>query len=139
MQNEAPARAPSRVARFVWVPVGLGCVAIGGVGIVVPGLPSTIFFIGAAAAFAKSSPRLEAWLLGLPAIGPLVHNHRAGLGMPVRAKILAVSMIAVAVGASVIRLDAMWLKAVIAVAGAIGAIVVLRQTTFRPVEPTGDS
>jgi len=138
MQHEAPNRAPSRVARLIWVPVGLLCVAIGAIGVVLPGLPSTIFFIGAAAAFAKSSPRLEAWLLGLPAIGPLVHNHRNGLGMPVRAKILAVSMIAVAVGASFIRVDSMWLNAVIAVAGVVGAIVVLRQPTFQPVGAVDD-
>lgn len=139
MQNEAPERGPSRAARAVWVPIGLGCVAIGGIGIVVPGLPSTIFFIGAAAAFSKSSPRLEAWLLALPAVGKLVDNHRRGLGMPVRAKILAVSMIAVAVTASFIRLEPWWGKLALAVAGLIGAVVVLRQPTYRlGVEATDD-
>ena len=70
---------------------GLALVGIGAVGIVVPGLPSTIFFILAAAAFSRSSARLERWLLSLPAIGPMVRDYRAGLGMRRRAKIAACS------------------------------------------------
>jgi uncharacterized membrane protein YbaN (DUF454 family) len=76
---------------------GLGLVGVGGIGAVVPVLPSTIFFIGAAACFARSSPRLEAWVLGLPHVGPLVRDYRSGLGMPRRAKATASTAIAVAV------------------------------------------
>jgi len=79
--------------RLVWMVVGLVLVGIGGLGVVLPGLPSTIFFIGAAACFARSDPRLERWVLGLPAIGPTVRDYRLGLGMPRRAKVVAISMI----------------------------------------------
>ena len=78
--------------RLVWIPVGLLCVGLGGVGLVLPGLPSTIFFIGAAAAFSKSSPRLEAWVLDLRGVGPLIRDYRDGLGMPRRAKVIAIAM-----------------------------------------------
>ena len=77
--------------RLVWIPIGLVCVGIGGIGVVVPGLPSTGFFVLAAAAFARSSPRLEAWLLDLPGVGPLVRDYRAGLGMPRSAKVTAIA------------------------------------------------
>jgi len=87
-----------RVARAGWAVAGLVCVAIGGVGIVVPGLPTTVFFIVAAWCFSKSSPRLEAWVLDLRGIGPMVRDHRAGLGMPRRAKWIASSCIVVFVG-----------------------------------------
>jgi uncharacterized protein len=79
--------------RLLWLAGGLLCVGLGGLGTVVPGLPTTIFFIGAAACFTRSSERLESWVLGLPGVGAMVRDHRAGLGMPRRAKVAAIASI----------------------------------------------
>jgi len=73
--------------------LGFTCVVIGIVGIVVPGLPTTVFMIVAAWLFSISNPRFEKWLLELPKIGPAIQNFRNGLGMPLKAKIFAVSSI----------------------------------------------
>ncbi|MEM8708998.1 MAG: YbaN family protein [Actinomycetota bacterium] len=108
------------VARASWLVLGLLFVGIGGVGIVVPGLPTTVFFILAAWAFSKSSPRLEAWVLGLPRIGPMVQDHRDGLGMPRRAKVLAISMIVFFCSLSSWLVDAWAVRAIIVTAGMIG-------------------
>jgi uncharacterized protein len=78
--------------RVGWFALGWLAVALGGIGIVVPGLPTTGFFVLAAACFARSSPRFEQWVLDLPRVGPLVRDHRAGLGMPRRAKVVAITM-----------------------------------------------
>lgn len=86
--------------RIVWSVFGLAAVGVGAIGIIVPGLPTTVFFIIAAWAFSKSSPRLEAWVLGLPRIGPMVQDHRDGLGMPRRAKQTATAMIVLFVALS---------------------------------------
>lgn len=86
--------------RAAWSTFGLAAVGVGAIGIVVPGLPTTVFFIIAAWAFSKSSPRLEAWVLGLPRIGPMVQDHRDGLGMPRRAKRIAITMVVLFVGLS---------------------------------------
>lgn len=115
----------SRLVRGIWIAVGLILVGIGGVGIVVPGLPSTIFFILAAAAFSRSSTRLERWLLGLPVVGRMVSDYRAGLGMRRRAKIMAVSMIVTAVGLSTGLAIGSWtLRAIVLAAGAVGVTYV---------------
>lgn len=50
--------------------IGLVLLAIGVIGLWVPVLPTTIFLIGAAACFARSSPRLHAYLVGHPTFGP---------------------------------------------------------------------
>ena len=113
------APAKSRIARGAWWIVGVLAVALGGIGVIVPGLPTTVFFI-AAWAFSKSSPRLGAWVLGLPRIGPMVHDHRNGLGMPRRAKFLATAMIVLFAGGSTWLADSSVLRSAILAAGAIG-------------------
>lgn len=98
--------AAGRVGRAGWTVVGCGAVGLGAVGVVVPGLPTTVFFIAAAWCFSRSNPRFERWVLDLPRIGALVRDHRAGLGMPLRAKQLATATVAVAITASGVTLRA---------------------------------
>lgn len=125
------------MVRLGWLVLGLMCVGLGGVGIVVPGLPTTVFFIAAAACFTRSSPRLEAWVLGLPKIGPAVRDYRAGLGMPRRAKVVAIGMLVVSVAASAWLLPGWILPSVVVAFGAAGVAVILRIKTR--VEPGRDA
>ncbi len=54
--------------------VGMVLLAIGVIGIWIPILPTTIFLIGAAACFARSSPRLYAYLMGHPRFSTVLHD-----------------------------------------------------------------
>jgi uncharacterized protein len=115
-----PSQVRSGPARLLWLGLGFVCVGLGSIGVIVPGLPTTGFFVAAASCFARSSPRFEAWVLGLPGIGPMVVDFRAGLGMPRRAKVIACSMIAVVVGLSAgLVLDGA-VRWVVVAAGAVG-------------------
>lgn len=72
---------------FGWANVGLGVV-----GIFVPGLPTTVFLLIAFWAFSRSSEKFQVWLWTHPRLGPPIrdwHEHRV---IPVRAKILAATM-----------------------------------------------
>jgi len=114
------------VVRWGWISAGFISVAIGGIGVVVPGLPTTVFFVMAAWCFGRSSPRFEQWVLNLPKVGPLVRDYRAGLGMPRRAKQVALSSMGTAVALSAyLNRDRVWLATVIVVAGLVGSAVVL--------------
>ena len=78
---------------FAWMNVGLGMI-----GIVVPGMPTTVFLIVAVWAFSKSSIRFQRWLWEHPRFGPPIqawHRHRV---IPVRAKVLAATMMAASFG-----------------------------------------
>ena len=110
---------------------GLLAVAIGGIGVVVPGLPTTVFFIVAAWCFSHASERLERWVLDLPRIGPMVRDHRAGLGMPRRAKLVSIAMIVTAVGLSVtLGIDSWPIRIVVLSLGAVGiAYIAVRVPT----------
>lgn len=110
---------------WLWFVAGLASVGIGAVGVVVPGLPTTVFFIVAAACFARSNPRLERWVLDLPRIGGMVRDHRAGLGMPRRAKVVAITMIvAVSFASGIFALDRLALRLTVVTLGMVGAAYV---------------
>ena len=121
----------SRPVRWMWFAVGWVAVGLGFVGVIVPGLPTTVFFIVAASCFARSSPRFERWVLGLPRVGVLVSNYRDGLGMPRRAKVWAIGMIVLFAGTSaVLSLERPALAGAIAALGVIGiAYIVVRVPT----------
>ena len=107
--------------RLIWLAAGLTCVGVGGVGVFIPGLPTTVFFIMAAWCFSRSSERLERWVLGLPGIGPMVTDYRSGLGMPRRAMIMALSCIVLAAGTSALFfIGPPLVRILVAVVGAIG-------------------
>ncbi len=107
--------------RWLWFGLGWLAVAVGSIGIVVPGLPTTVFFVIAAACFSRSSPRFEQWVLTRPGIGPMVRDYRAGLGMPRRAKVAAITCIVVVCSISVgLLVDAWWLRISISALGLIG-------------------
>ena len=109
-----------RAIRWLWFGLGWLAVAVGSVGIIVPGLPTTVFFILAAACFSRCSPRFEQWVMTRPGIGPMVRDYRAGLGMPRRAKVAAITCIVLVCTISALLVDPWWLRLTIAVLGLVG-------------------
>lgn len=107
--------------RLVYLAGGLLFVGIGGVGVFVPGLPTTVFFIMAAWCFSRSSKRLEQWVLNLPGIGNMVRDFRSGLGMPRKAKIAAISCIVLAVALSAgLLIGNLWVRLLVVAVGLVG-------------------
>jgi len=72
--------------------LGWVCVGLGAIGIVLPIMPTTVFLLIALWAFARSSPRLHGWLLENPYFGPYIADWERDRVIPLRAKILAVTM-----------------------------------------------
>lgn len=128
----SPDVARSRPVRWAWFVAGWIAVAIGSIGIVVPGLPTTVFFIVAAYAFSRSSPRFEAWVLSRPVVGQLVADHRAGLGMPRAAKYWAVgSIVFFSTLSAVLLRDRPLISLAIGALGAVGVAYVLFRVPVR--------
>lgn len=122
--------------RGLWIALGFVCVGLGFLGIVLPGLPATGFFVAAAWCFSKSSEKFLSWLLDLPVVGPLLRDYRAGLGMPLRAKWAASVSLSLAVGFSsgfAIRL--LWGKVGCITLGLIGLWYIWTQVPTAPKPP----
>lgn len=83
-----------RATRLAWQAAGLFFVALGLIGIPLPLLPTTPFLLLALFCFARSSPRLHAWLLHHPRLGPTLRAWERHRAIPRRAKVLAGAMMA---------------------------------------------
>ncbi len=77
------------VKRALYLGLGLLCVGLGVIGAFLPVMPTTVFLIVAAWAFAKSSKRLETWLLTHPRFGPRLVAWRDGHVIPLPVKLVA--------------------------------------------------
>ena len=75
--------------RLIWRGFGLLCVGLALAGVVLPLVPTTPFLLLAAWAFARSSPRLHAWLMAHPHFGPLIRNWREHGSIDRRTKLFA--------------------------------------------------
>ncbi len=80
--------------RWAWWLLAYGSLALGLVGIVVPGLPTVPFVLLAAFAAARGSAQLHAWLLAHRQFGPMIRDWEAGGAVSRRAKWLATLMMA---------------------------------------------
>lgn len=86
--------------RWLLLAFAVLCVALGVVGIFVPGMPTTVFILMAAWASVRGSPRLHRWLSAHPRFGPMLRNWEEGGRIGRRAKWMAtltMSLSAVAV------------------------------------------
>ena len=118
--------------RTALVAFGWANVAAGLVGIFVPGLPTTVFLLIALWAFSRSSPRFNAWLVNHPRFGPLLRDWRTDRVVPVRAKCLALGMMAISLGVATVLADGWVLPAALAaVLAAVAAFLLTRPS--RPV------
>jgi uncharacterized membrane protein YbaN (DUF454 family) len=82
----------SKIVRIFLIITGSIFVGIGILGIFLPLLPSTVFFIIAAACYVRSSEKFYEWLLTNKLFGNQLKNYLEHKSMPKRAKIIAITM-----------------------------------------------
>lgn len=123
----SPAEMPQPLhglRRWAMVSLGLLLVGIGILGAILPGLPSTVFLIGASYCFARSSPPLHRWLLNHPHLGPPLRAWHHDKSMSPRAKAMALAFMWTGVWISSVALTGRGPLIVVGLA-IIGSIVVL--------------
>ena len=112
--------------KALWISLGSFFVALAAIGVALPGIPTTPFLILAAACYIRSSQKLYDWLISNKTFGPYLKDYREGKGIPKKAKGLAISMIILFVGSSVIfGIENLNLKIAVGVLGLTGLLYVI--------------
>jgi uncharacterized membrane protein YbaN (DUF454 family) len=117
----------SRIPRPVLLGLGWTCVVVGFVGVFVPGLPTTTFLLVAAWCFYRSSERAHVWLMENRLLGPYVRDFLSGKGMPLKSKVVAITMMWLTCGSSAyFFVHPIWAKTLVLACAVIGTVVVVR-------------
>lgn len=82
---------------FCWRTLALVCVALGAIGVVVPGMPTVVFLLLAAWAGTHGWPQLEGYLLNHPRYGIHIRLWREQRAVPRKAKCAASTMMLVSI------------------------------------------
>ena len=84
--------------RIFLIVIGSISLGLGVLGIFLPMLPTTPFLLLSAAAWVKASPRLYEWLLNHKVLGEYIRNFREHRAIPLRVKIVSVSLVWLTIG-----------------------------------------
>jgi uncharacterized membrane protein YbaN (DUF454 family) len=95
-------RILERIKKGILIIVGTFFVGLGMVGIFLPLLPTTPFLLLAAMCYVRSSKRFYIWLLNNNLFGKYIKNYREGKGVPLKAKVLSISLLWITILTSVI-------------------------------------
>ena len=105
--------ATSRGARFALLAAGHTCVALGVIGAFLPVMPTTVFLIVAAGCYARGSTRFYNRLMNNGTFGPILRDWRQHRAMSVRTKAIALTMIVLAFGFTLVfAMTETWVRAV---------------------------
>ncbi|MFZ1460152.1 MAG: YbaN family protein [Ignavibacteria bacterium] len=97
--------------RFVFLAAGTILVGIGVLGMFLPLLPTTIFFILAAWCFARSSEKFHFWIHNNKYFGRYLSNYMQNKGMTLRAKIYSIAFLWTGILISVLfATDALYIR-----------------------------
>lgn len=86
------------ITKVLFISLGFVFTILGGIGVVLPILPTTPFLLLAGFFFLKSSNRLHLWLMNHPKLGPGIQRIREGKGIPLKTKLISTSMATLALG-----------------------------------------
>ena len=63
-----------KIKKYIWLSLGFLSLGMAYIGVVVPGIPFSIFLVFAAYCFAKSSKRMHDWIYNHKYFGPFLTN-----------------------------------------------------------------
>jgi hypothetical protein len=146
MTSPAMTSEPSNVrrvaspVRWLLAAVGVTCFALGAIGAVLPGLPTTVFLLLGSYFLTRSCPWLEERLLRVPIFRPYLRYLDPSVAMPPRARATALAAMWVSIAFAVALFSrgegvAVWIPATLVAAGLVGTVAIVRFR--RPPAPPG--
>ncbi|MFC4559972.1 YbaN family protein [Virgibacillus kekensis] len=123
------------LTRYVLIAAGTVSLFFGLLGIVLPLLPTTPLLLLAAACYVRSSEQLYEWLITNKYFGPYIENYRAGKGIPLRAKIISVTLLWISMGYTILFvIPLIGIKFLLVCIGMFFTWFILKQKTLQKAE-----
>ena len=125
-----------RVMRVVLLIAGTALVGVGVLGILLPLLPTTVFFLLAAACYARSSPGAYRWLTTNRYFGRYIRHYREEHGATLGAKMFSIGSLWIGIGASAFLISPpFWVDAILLVIAVGVTLHLLTLRTIRSLAP----
>lgn len=124
----------NKLKRGLFIILGFIFVGIGTIGIFLPVLPSTVFFLMAAYFFARSSERFYIWLHENKLFGQQLKNYREGRGMSVRTKVILIVLLWISILGSVLFAVDNYILKFILIMISFGVTIYLMRLKTSPAE-----
>jgi len=83
------------IKKYIFLLLGFVFVGIAYIGIIVPGIPTTVFLLIAVWFFSRSSKKFENWLMNHKIFGELITNWNLYNSIDFKSKIMAISLIVI--------------------------------------------
>ncbi len=116
---------------MIWASLGLFFVALGVIGIFIPGLPTTPFLLLALWCFARSSDRLYRWLLDHRVLGAFIRDYQEKRAIPLKIKLISLSTVALSLAITLWFHESWTVRVPVLVLGMTGVWVILRIPTLK--------
>ncbi|MCK4397230.1 YbaN family protein [candidate division WOR-3 bacterium] len=123
MKNNNKRQITSNLSRWVLIITGSFFMGLGILGIFLPLLPTTPFLLIAAACYIRSSEKFYNWLINNKWLGNYIKNYIEGKGVPLKVKVLSISLLWITIGYSVVFIVHIFLIRVILILIAIGVTI----------------
>ena len=121
--------------RIVLIGLGTIFLALGVVGVVVPGLPTTPFLLLSAACYVRSSERLYTRLLNHKVFGKIIRDFRETRSISLRSKVISIATMWAMILLSIfIFFEILAVEITISALGAAGTLVLLLIPTLKKSE-----
>ena len=99
-----------KLLNYLCTILGFLCVGFAVLGIFLPVLPTTPWLLLAAWLFYKGNPKMRIWLLNNKYLGPYIDNYIKYRAIPLKSKIISISMLWITILFSVYIVNPIWLK-----------------------------
>jgi len=104
-------KTSNQLLQWILMSAGTIFLGLGLLGVFLPILPTTPFLLLAAACYARSSKRIYDWLIQNKWFGSYIKNYQEGKGIPLKVKILTISILWVTILLSAFSiLQIFWVK-----------------------------
>lgn len=118
--------------KAIYIALGTLCLILGGIGIFMPVLPTTPFWLLTAWLYTRSSPFLYNKAMSIPVFGNCVRNFQEYKAIPLRGKVISITTLWLTIGISIWIVARLWIGILLTVIATGVTIHILSYKTLPP-------